>query len=240
MSVFGYIFLTVEKEHLVDEEAQRKALYSYVQSFGGQLEELFVEEGTALKRPLKERREGGRMLDRCMTGDLVVTMNSAWILGSAVEGGKLLAMLRDKNVALYCLDIGENISIKDKRKLVVYEGCAPVVAKLLAALSLCESSGHGEAIRASKRNLKKQGKYIGGPVPFGWQVNQDKVLEENEEQQKIIQAIIAMREDRWSYRDISDKLKVEYEVQLSHAGIRRILNNDRKKKEALAAKKDAG
>lgn len=239
MNIFGYIFLTVEKELLVDEEAQRQAIYGYVQSIG-QLEELFVEEGTALKRPLRERSEGGRMLARCRAGDLIVTMNSAWVLGSAVEAGKLLAMLRDNNVALYCLDIGENISVKEKRKLIVYEGCAQVVTRLLAALSVCESSGHGQAIRASKRNLRKQGKYIGGPVPFGWQVNEDKILVENEEQQKVIQAIIAMREDRWSYRDIADKLKVEYDIQLSHAGVRRILDNNRRRKEESTTKKGDG
>ncbi len=237
MSIFGYIFLSVEKEQLIDEEVQRQALNDYVQSIGGQFEELFVEEGTALKQPLRERLEGGKMMERCRAGDLIVTMNTAWIFGSAVEGGKLLSLLGDNNVALYCLDIGENISVKEKRKLVVYEGCAQLVGKLLAALSVCESSGHGQAIRASKRNLKKQGKYMGGPVPFGWQVNEDKVLVENEEQQEVIRAIIAMREDRWSYRDIADKLKVEYDVKLSHAGIRKILDNDRKKKEDSAAKK---
>jgi intein-encoded DNA endonuclease-like protein len=66
-------------------------------------------------------------------------------------------------------------------------------------------------------------------------VNKERVLVQNEAQQKIIQAIITMREDRWSYRDIARKLKDEYDVQLSHAGVRRILETDRKKKESQLA-----
>jgi DNA invertase Pin-like site-specific DNA recombinase len=99
-------------------------------------------------------------------------------------------------------------------------------------LSVCESSSHGEAIRAAKENLKKQGKYGGGPVPFGWEVNKEKFLVENDAQQKIIQAMLSMREERWSYRDIAKKLKSEFDIQLSHAGVRRILDSDKKNKEA--------
>jgi UDP-N-acetylglucosamine transferase subunit ALG13 len=48
-----------------------------------------------------------------------------------------------------------------------------------------------------------------------------------------------MREDRLSYREISEKLKNEFDIQLSHAGVRRIMESDRKKKELLSAVKNA-
>ncbi|MCP4340626.1 MAG: recombinase family protein [Desulfobulbaceae bacterium] len=238
MSVFGYIFLALEKEHQRSKEEQQAALYDYAQSVGLEVSEFFVEEGVSLKRPFLERIEGGRLVAGCVAGDVVITMNAAWLLSSAGEGAKLLRTLRKKDVSLYCVDLGENISVDEKRKLVVSEGSAGIVQKLLLALSVCESSSHGEAIRATKKSLKKQGKYIGGPVPFGWQVNEERILVQNKVQQKIIQAIIKMREDRWSYRDISKKLDAEFDIQLSHAGVRRILDSDKKKKEAVVALKN--
>lgn len=234
MSVFGYIFLTLEKEHLVAVEEQQAVFCDYVQSVGLEMEEIFVEEGTSLKRPFKERTEGSKLIERCVAGDAIIIMKAAWILSSAAEGANLLRILREKDIALYCMDLGENITVDEKRKLIVYEGCAGIVQKLLSALAVCESSKHGEAIRATKRNLKKQGKYIGGPVPFGWEVNKERILVQNKAQQEIIREIITMREDRWSYRDISKKLKDEFDIQLSHAGVRRVLDSDKRKKEALS------
>ncbi len=238
MSVFGYIFFALEKDQQVAVEEQQTALCSYAKSIGLEMGELLVEEGTTLKRPFKERPEGSKLAERCVPGDAIITMKAAWVLSSAGAGAHLLQTLREKDIALYCIDLGENITVDEKRKLIVYEGCAGIVQKLLSALAICETSKHGEAIRATKRNLKKQGKYIGGPVPFGWEVNKERVLVQNKAQQKIIQAIISMREDRWSYRDISQKLKKEFDIELSHAGVRRILESDKKKKDALLAVKD--
>ncbi len=235
MSAFGYIFLAVDKEHFVTIEEQQTALGDYAQSVGLAIEEFVVEDEASLKSPFIERHKGSLLVDRCAAGDAIIIMKAAWILSSAADGVTLLKTLREKDIALYPVDIGENISLAEKRKLVVYEGCAGVVQKLLSALAVSEGSRHGEAIRATKRDLKKQGKYIGGPVPFGWQVNEERVLVQNEAQQKIIQAIIAMRKDRWSYRDISKKLKVEFDIQLSHAGIRRILDGDSKRKNEVVA-----
>jgi len=230
MSVFGYIFLAVEKEFLVTVEEQQAALCDYARSIGLTIEEFFIEEGVTLKRPLRQRNVGGRLVEGCVAGDAIITMKTEWILSSAREGVSLLQTLRNAEIALYCTDIGDNITLDGKRKLVVYEGCAGIVQKLLAALAVSEGSKHGEAIRVTKRNLKKQGKYIGGPVPFGWEVNEERVLVQNEDQQKIIQVIIAMREDRWSYRDISKKLNIEFDIQLSHASVRRILDGENKRK----------
>lgn len=232
MSIFGYAFLSLEKEHLVTKEEQRTAIYNYAKKIGSEIEELVVEEGTSLKQPFKERIEGSRLLQRCLAGDSIITVKAEWILSSAGEGATLLQALRQKNIALHCIDFDQNISVDEKRKLIVSEGCAGIIRKVLSALAVCERSSHGQAIRTTKRSLKNQGKYTGGPVPFGWEVNEERVLVQNDAQQKIIQAIITMREERWSYRDIARKLKDEFDVQLSHAGVRRILETDKKKKEA--------
>lgn len=232
MSTFGYVFLSLEKEHLVTEEEQRTAIHNYAQKIGSAIEDLVVEEGASLKQSFKERKEGSKLLARCLAGDVIITVKAEWILSSAGEGELLLQTLRQKEIALHCIDFDQNISVDEKRKLIVSEGCAGIIRKVLSALAVCERSSHGQAIRSTKRSLKNQGKYIGGPVPFGWEVNKERVLVQNGAQQKIIQAIIAMREERWSYRDIARKLKDEFDVQLSHAGVRRILETDKMKKEA--------
>lgn len=229
MRVFGYIFLSRDKHHLVQEIEQQAALHEYGRSLGCPVDEILVEDGVPLKRPFGDRPVGGELLRRCGAGDAIVVMRTAWVLSSVDEGERLLRMLKAAQIALHCMDLGGNISLPEKRRLMVSEGPAAVIEKLLAALTVCERSGHGQAIRTAKKCRKELGKYLGGPVPFGWEVSQENRLVPNEGQQKIIDSILVMRKDRWSYRQISHKLRDEYKVNLSHEGVRRIITSDNRK-----------
>lgn len=229
MAVFGYIFLAREKEQMMSVDEQKLALREYAQSIALLVDEFICEEDVSLKEPLTKRREGDRLFRNVQSGDAIVVLKSQWILSSASDGARLVGALRDKRVSLYCADLKTNISLDEKRKLVVYEGGRGLVQKLLRSLAVCEGSEHGDAIRVTKRVQKREGKYLGGPVPFGWEVNKKGFLVRNLKQQKIISAIAAMREDRRSFRDISRKLNEEYDLELSHERIRRILHSNQKR-----------
>ena len=228
MAVYGYIFVAQERDHLVDEKEQRVMLEKYAGDNGFVLNECFTEEGASLKKPFRERKSGGRLLHQCQSGDVIFVLRGSWVLSGASDGEKLLKIMRKNSISLYCADLGTNISLKEKRRLTVYEGGAELVANLLAALAICESSKHGEAIRAAKRTRKKLGKYLGGPVPFGWRVSDEGTLVPRVEEQEIIGQILHLRNDRWSYRDISRKLLDEKGIRLSHEGVRRIVSSTRK------------
>jgi len=116
-----------------------------------------------------------------------------------------------------------------ERKLVVSQGIAPIVRSICEALSTrMESGRHSAAIRAGKARQKEAGKYLGGPVPFGFQVNVHGCLEKNGEQQIIIDQMVRMKEDRWSYRDIARKMRADHGLKFSHEGIRRIMLKNKK------------
>ena len=209
---------------------QQKVIQDYGRSVGLTVEEFFVEQGVSLKSPFRERKEAGRLLAGAQPGDIIITMKSEWILGSAREGIRLIRMLKKNSISLYCLDLKENISIPAERKLLVSEGGSSLILAVLTALAACDSSKHGESIKATKRHKRIEGKYLGGPVPFGWQV-EGEYLVQDLKQQQIIRDIIKLRSDRWSYRDIVGKLQERHKVKLSHEGIRRILASNTLKKE---------
>ncbi|PID44009.1 MAG: hypothetical protein CR981_01740 [Proteobacteria bacterium] len=231
MAVFGYIFLSDKKEHQVVLGVQQQRIMAAAADMGLVVDELIIEKDVPLKMAFRNRPEGRKMTDGLRPGDIVLVMRTEWLLGSAVEGAALVDDFRKKGISVYCLDLGENISLPGERKLVVSEGNAALVKKVLVALALLERENHGEAIKAVKRVRKKAGKYLGGPVPFGWRISEDGDFEENEEQQKIIEWIKEMRAARRSYRDIAVKLKENTTIGLSHEGIRRILVNDRRRKQ---------
>ncbi len=226
MGVYGYIYLARKNEMQIPVAEQREAIQVYGRSIGLRMDAYFVERNSSLKRPFSERIEGGKLYRTCNPGDVVVVMKVEWVLGSARGALSLVEGLRSRSIALHCIDLKGNISLDEKRRLAVTEGCSGLVRKILAGLAVCENIGRGEQIKAAKRSRKREGKYLGGPVPFGWQVDGGGFLVPKKQEQKIIKVIAKMRKDRWSYRDISKKLKNEFGVQLSHEGVRRVMNNN--------------
>lgn len=232
MRIIGYIYQASEKEHFVTVDDQKKELEKYSSElFNLKISTFFIEESATLKKPLRERTEGKKMLDSCREGDVVLVARSSWILSSAKEALKVVKNLASRNIALYCLDLGDNISIPNERKLVVSEGPASLVMRLLEGLSVCESTNHGASIKAAKKQLKKKGRYLGGPVPFGWMVSEKGILVSNPAEQKIIVEIERLRESKNSYREIALQLRQRFDVRLSHEGVRKVLERTREKQD---------
>ena len=230
MQVLGYIFLARDRSQQMAETEQVAAIAAYCRDLGLPAARYLVEENRDVRRPLRLRPRGRELLAQLAPGDVLVALRAAWVLASAFEGERLLQQLKAENIALHCVDLGGNISLPEKRRLQVSEGPAPLVAKLLAALTVCERGTQGRAIRAAKRHGRDLGKYLGGPVPFGWEVDGAGYLAPHEGQQRIIEAILTLRRDRWSYREISHKLLEEYGVRLSHEGVRRLCTGEREKR----------
>lgn len=222
MTVAGYIFQVEHDPTIPDQNCQQTDLQAYAEQLGVKVDFYCVEKGISIKRPFGKRAEGAKILDALGKGDILLTGRAEWVLSSAKDGLSLVTLLEEKSIALYCQDLDENLSIPEERKLVVSEGKAEFTKKLLAALAVCEGSQHGESIKAAKRQMAKEGRYIGGPVPFGWNVK-DGFLKKDREQQKVIGQIKKWRADRWSYRDIAAKLREKYGIKLSHEGIRKVL-----------------
>ncbi len=219
MHVIGYVVAEGSAETV---ELQKKAIERYAASLGYGVDEFVVEKEPLKKQPFIRRSEGARIVDILEPDDMVICEKAEWILASAQNGLELIDLFSRMRVSLYCVDLAENLSLPAERRLVVYEGGAGLVRGLLAALAVCDGSEHGETIRAVKRQMKRQGKYLGGPVPFGWKVEEG-FLVKDREQQKIIGRIRKLRADRWSYRDIAVKLGKTFDIHLSHEGIRKIL-----------------
>ena len=223
MTTIGYIFLDVNRDDLISLEQQRHAIEEYAHELNLPCDELLVEQSYSPVVPLIERNEGSQMLENMERGDSIIVMQAKWVLGNPGTALSLLGILKKKQISLYCVDLAGNISMPTQRKLLSSKGISTIVTQLCEALSYGESSKHGAAIRAGKARLKKEGKYAGGPVPYGWQVGEDGKLHQNPNQQTFIAEMIRLKKDRWSYRDISIKMHEEHGLKLSHEGIRRIL-----------------
>jgi len=66
----------------------------------------------------------------------------------------------------------------------------------------------------------------GGRVPFGYQCDDGVNLTENKKEQELISDMKRMRGGGVSYRKISEHLESNEGVNLSHSGVRKILNRN--------------
>lgn len=79
-----------------------------------------------------------------------------------------------------------------------------------------------ERIRDVKSDQRKRNRYLGGIVPFGWQVGEDGALVEDSEQQRATQRILKLRRDGLSLRAISAAIAAEG-IKLSQEGVKNVL-----------------
>ena len=79
-----------------------------------------------------------------------------------------------------------------------------------------------ESISTKKKELKKNGKWLGGIIPFGWKLKDDKMIKDAK-QQKIIEYMKSLQKDGFSLRKISKKIKLKYNLNYSHCGVKNIM-----------------
>jgi len=129
-----------------------------------------------------------------------------------------LNVIRDfqrRQVSLWLLDLGGDVS---------GDGIAKLVLTILAAIAEFERERIGERIRDAKRHQRRTGQFLGGDRPFGWRVGGDGVLIEDENEQRAIAEIRRLRSEGMSYRAISEHMRTEFGLSISHQGVKRVVD----------------
>jgi DNA invertase Pin-like site-specific DNA recombinase len=135
------------------------------------------------------------------------------VFRSALNALDVLGQLKERDVALHMIDLGGDVT---------GNGISKLVFTILSAVAEAERDRIRERIRDVKTDQRKRQRYLGGIVPFGWQVGEDGVLIEVPDEQRAIQRIIELRHQGLSLRAISASIAAEG-VKLSHEGVKNVL-----------------
>lgn len=175
----------------------------------------FKERSVSGGFPLSKRPAGAELLSTLKAGDTLVIERFSRLFRSAIDARNTLRALMKKSVRVY--DCSQRLYLTD----------APMIDVLMAvsdAFSPTEVETIASRIRDSKAALRQTGKFQGGKVDFGYQLNADGYLVENPEEQKAIEFIKRKRKDGSSFRAISEELEKHYPgIHLSHEGVRRLV-----------------
>jgi DNA invertase Pin-like site-specific DNA recombinase len=215
MAVYGYVRVSTDRQADDGESlsTQQRVIDGYAMMNGLTLDSIFVERVVSGSKPLGDRPEGKRLLSILQPGDVVITAKLDRMFRSALNALDVLAQLKGREVSLHMIDLGGDVT---------GNGISKLVFTILSAVAEAERDRIRERIREVKADQRKRRRYLGGIVPFGWQIGDGGALVEVADQQRAIQRILELRRNGVSLRSISTTL-VKEGIKLSHEGVKNVL-----------------
>src|SRR3569833_1165667 len=184
MTVYGYIRVSTAEQATNGDslDAQRSKVLGYALMQGWQLKDVFVEAGISGSVPLADRPAGSRMLAAIDAGDVIITPKLDRMFRSASDALGTLEEIKAQGVGLVMLDLGGDVTTN---------GISKMVFTILSAVAEQERDRIRERIREVKRHLASQGVYGGGKPPYGFDVVDGKLVQ-NDAQQLVISRMRGM------------------------------------------------
>jgi DNA invertase Pin-like site-specific DNA recombinase len=201
-------------------EVQQRQLEGWAMQRGVALNAVHIEAGVSGAIPFHERPEGSKLWASLQRGDVLVAAKLDRCFRSAADCLSVVETFKARGVSLYLLDL--NGGADD----VSGNGIARLFLTIVSAFAEFERDRLGERVRATKRQQRERGEFLGGVAPFGFAYDANKRLVEVPEQQAHLTRIRELAAAGQSLRQISADL-AERGVKLSHVSVRRILARNR-------------
>jgi putative DNA-invertase from lambdoid prophage Rac len=214
MAVYGYarVSTTAQADNGESLGAQQRALAGYAMMQDLKIDQIFVERGVSGSKPLQVRREGKRLLAALKPGDVVLTAKLDRMFRSARDALDVLERLKQQGVSLHMIDLGGDVT---------GNGISKLVFTILSAVAEAERDRTRERIAEVKADQRQRNRYLGGDVPFGFDVKDGELIPDAREQ-AAIRKMIKLRSQSASLREIAAAMKRDG-FDLSHYGVDKII-----------------
>jgi DNA invertase Pin-like site-specific DNA recombinase len=216
MAMYGYVRVSTDRQAEEGESlgAQERTITGYAMMHGLSVDRVFVERAVSGFKPIAERPEGARLLATLQPGDTVITAKLDRMFRSALDALDILAKLKDRDVSLHMIDLGGDVTSN---------GISKLVFTILSAVAEAERDRIRERIADVKRDQKTRGRFLGGTVPFGYQVGVDGALEPVPAEQEAIARMWSLKMEGKSLRAIAAMITAEG-LPITHAAVKKILD----------------
>src|SRR6478736_7316029 len=188
MAVYSYtrVSTTAQAEEGESLGAQQRRVEGYGMQHDLTVDRHFVERGVSGSVPLVERPEGKTLLAILKPGDVIITPKLDRMFRSALNALGVLEGLKQQGVSLHMIDLGGDVT---------GNGISKLVFTILSTVAEAERDRIRERIRDVKADQRKRKRYLGGIVPFGWQVGQNGELVEVPAEQAAIRRVMDLHRE---------------------------------------------
>lgn len=201
--IYGYTRVSTNEQATEGQslESQERMIQGYAQMKWAKVDEpvihFFSDAGVSGSVPLSERPDGQALLEKVATGDHIIVSKLDRMFRSSVDALNTLEVLKNRGVSLHMIDLGGD---------VCGNGISKLVFTILSAVAESERVRISERIKDAMANKRANGEYLGGRKPFGYEVVDGKLVE-NDHEQALIRGMINLHMQGDSYRDIADYAK---------------------------------
>lgn len=220
MAVYTYIRAPFADPPRASERvaAQQTSIHDYLAQQGiAERSQEFHETDAAGDTSFLTRPGGGALLEHLKPGDNLVVASLDRLATSPGVLNQALVALRTRRVRLHVVDLGGDL-----------ETHPPNLERMADAFLEAERCRNREKRASAKRRHSGAQRYQGGRLPIGQQVSADGQLVRDPGQVPIIIRMQALHTEGCSLRSIVKSIKEEFGLDISHEGVRKVLQRERR------------
>ena len=220
MKTLGYLRVShLESLNGTSFDTQEKKISQYCELHDFTLNGVFSEVISGGVE-VRKRKALPKIVDELKRNDRLVVSRLDRLSRSTLHTLQFVQDMKTKGVEVHIADIG----------CVTNGGVGQVVFNVLTCLAETERLNISERIKASKHFAKKERKYLGGALEFGYTKDTNGKLIPNEKELVILQSMQNLRNQKVGYRQIAEEVKNKFGRKISFQQVHKILNREHNQK----------
>jgi putative DNA-invertase from lambdoid prophage Rac len=195
--------------------AQVQKLQALCTLNGLALHDIFAEEGVSGAKPFRARPQGARLWAEARRGDVIVCLKLDRLSRNPADALALLQACRERGVGLVISDMGTGD--------LTQGAASAMLVGILSSVAGFERERNGERVAEVKAMQQKEGRYLGGPVPFAHVLVErdgEKFVDVNT---VLRDRVLDLRKREFSIRQICVELSVRDEISVSQPAVAKFL-----------------
>ena len=214
--IVGYSRISVA-DNLNDSSlvTQEGIIKNYCTTHGLKLDR-FYSEITSGSTPLERRPVLSKVLKEFKKGDVLITTRLCRLSRKLLSTLNLIESFKNEGKELIICDLGN----------VHKDSISRILISVLSMLSEIERENVVHRIKLSKEQAKRENKYRGGYMEFGWKKNEQGKLEPDEKELEIFKGIINLRRNKLTVRKIAEVVRSKWGRKLHYSFVAKLLQRE--------------
>ena len=216
MKTLGYLRVShLESLNGTSLETQEKRIKNYCELQEFSLDDV-VQEVVSGATEFRKRTALKDKVDKMKRGDRLVVSRLDRLSRSTLHTLQFVNECKLKGIEIHITDLG----------CVTNGGVGQIVFNVLSCLAETERINISERIKASKHFAKKERKYLGGALEFGYSKDDNGKLIPNEKEFVILQSMMNLRTQGLGYRKIAEEILKKFGRKIHYTQVHKIINRD--------------
>ena len=216
MKTVGYLRVShLESLNGTSLDTQEKRIKNYCELQEFNLDDV-VQEVVSGATEFRKRQAMKEVVVQMKRGDRLVVSRLDRLSRSTLHTLQFVNECKRRGIEVHITDLG----------CVTNGGVGQIVFNVLSCLAETERINISERIKASKFYAKKERKYLGGALEFGYSKDDNGNLIPNEKEFVILQSMMNLRTQGLGYRKIAEEILKKFGRKIHYTQVHKIINRD--------------